>query len=100
MSNREQDGKVFKVRLDVALPSEVLDRIERAIQRAVLTELAETDVADGYSVVMRVPANVEPTAEGASGPIPADRPEGGEFDPFPGTGPTDGIWIREDRSIL
>jgi hypothetical protein len=45
------------VTIDVKLPEDALDRIERAIQKAVLIELADTDVADGYSVLMRVPAD-------------------------------------------
>jgi hypothetical protein len=91
MSKQEPTGKEFKVRVDVQLPEEALARIDRAIQKAVLHELAETDVADGYSVIMRAPASGEFT--------PADRPRGEEFpDPFAGLGSTDGIWIREERS--
>ena len=102
MSRHAPAGKVFKVRIDVELPSEVLERIERAIQKAVLTELADTDVASGYSVVMRAPANGEGAAAGAGGPEPlsADRREGGVTDPFGSFGSTDGIWIREDGGEL
>jgi hypothetical protein len=94
---------VFKVRLDVELPSEALDRIERAIQKAVLTELAETDVANGYSVLMRAPADEGATgagaAGGAGGPMGSERPEPGLPDPL-GDLVVDGIWIREERGML
>jgi len=53
MSNQEPTGKGFKVEVDVQLPEEALARIDRAIQKAVLHELADTDVANGYSVIMR-----------------------------------------------
>jgi hypothetical protein len=99
MSTYEGASKTFRVRIDVALPSEVLDRIERAVQKAVLTELADTDVASGYSVVMRVPANGGGGA-GAGGPVATDRPEGGEPPSLPGLEQPDGIWIREERSQL
>ena len=94
MSKQEPVGKEFKVRIDVQMSEEALDRIDRAIQKAVLHELAETDVADGYSVIMRAPASGAPASEFT----PADRPRGEEFpDPFAGLGSTDGIWIREER---
>ncbi|MDX6706620.1 MAG: hypothetical protein QOI48_2466 [Solirubrobacteraceae bacterium] len=57
MTERKPAHKEFKVTIDVKLPQDALDRIERAIQKAVLIELADTDVADGYSVLMRVPAD-------------------------------------------
>ncbi len=47
----------FKVAIDIALPSEALQRIERAMQTAVLAELATIDVADGYSVRMHAPTD-------------------------------------------
>jgi hypothetical protein len=101
MSTYKGASKMFRVRIDVALPSEVLDRIERAVQKAVLTELADTDIASGYSVVMRVPANGDSgTGAGAGGPVATDRPEGSGFPPLPGLQQTDGIWIREERSQL
>jgi hypothetical protein len=101
MSTYERATKMFKVRIDVDLPGEVLDRIERAVQKAVLTELADADIAGGYSVVMRVPANGDGgSAAGAGGPAPADRPEGGDIPPLPGLQQTDGIWIREERNPL
>jgi hypothetical protein len=81
----------FRVRIDVELPEEACHRIERAIQKAVLSELAETDVADGYSVVMRAPAGDDAGAAEA-----ADM----EGDLFGGSGSTDGIWIRDEHSNL
>ena len=57
MAERKSAHKEFKVTIDVKLPQDALDRIERAIQKAVLVELADTDVADGYSVALRVPAD-------------------------------------------
>jgi hypothetical protein len=57
VTERKPAHKEFKVTIDVKLPQDALDRIERAIQKAVLIELADTDVADGYSVLMRVPAD-------------------------------------------
>ncbi|HEV7807167.1 MAG TPA: hypothetical protein VGO80_15200 [Solirubrobacteraceae bacterium] len=57
MTEKKPAHKEFKVTIDVKLPQDALDRIERAIQKAVLVELADTDVADGYSVIMRVPAD-------------------------------------------
>jgi hypothetical protein len=96
-------GKEFKVRIDIHLPEEVFDRIEGAIQKAVLNELAETDVADGYSVLMRAPAD-RVAAEAATADAPrrgGGGPEGADVrDPFGGLGSTDGIWIRDERSIL
>lgn len=78
MAERKPAHKEFKVTIDVKLPQDALDRIERAIQKAVLIELADTDVADGYSVLMRVPAN------------PGDRQiAGAQLPP-----PLDGIVIR------
>jgi hypothetical protein len=107
MSAYERAGRVFKVRLDVELPSEALERIERAIQRAVLAELAETDVANGYSVLMRAPAD-EGAADagaaggaggGAGGPFGREGSETGLPDPL-GDLVVDGIWIREERGML
>jgi hypothetical protein len=91
-------GKEYKVRIDIELPEEAFDRIEGAIQKAVLNELADTDVADRYSVVMRVPADGGDKAAAAE---EADFGGGGADvrDPF-GDGSTDGIWIRDERSIL
>jgi hypothetical protein len=73
--------KEFKVTIDVRLPEDALDRIERAIQKAVLIELADTDVADGYSVRMRVPGPIE---AGLAAAVATEgiwiRPESSEFD--------------------
>lgn len=83
-------GKVFAVRIDVELPQEVLDRVERAVQKAVLTELADTDIADGYSVLMRAPVGREGEAAEA---LVGERTE---RDPLAGLGgATSGIWVRE-----
>lgn len=95
-------GKEFKVRIDIELPGEAFDRIEGAIQKAVLNELADTDVADRYSVVMRAPADRgDFKAAAADAPdFGGGGPEGADVrDPF-GGGSTDGIWIRDERSIL
>lgn len=98
MTMQERAGKEFKVRIDVELPEDVFDRIERAIQKAVLSELAETDVADGYSVVMRVPSKAD-SPGAAEARLLADLPPGTERpDPFGGLGSTDGIWIREAKA--
>jgi hypothetical protein len=79
----------FKVKIDVELPEDGRHRIERAIQRAVLSELAETDLADGYSVILR------PGAAGSKFDEPFERGEE-PFDP----GRTAGIWIREEVEKL
>jgi len=102
VSKQGAGHKEFKVRIDVELPEEARDRIERAIQKAVLNELADTDLADGYSVVMRAPANADdPTAAAAERSLLGGRSELGlPDDVLGGSGGTDGIWIREDRSIL
>jgi hypothetical protein len=91
VSRQGTGGKEFKVRVDVELPQETLDRIEKAIQRAVLSTLADVDVADGYSVVMRVPDVVS-----AEEVIGGGRPR----DPIGGGGATEGIWIRDEQSLL
>lgn len=70
--------KEFKVRIDVQLPTEAFDRIERAIQRAVLAELADVDVASGYSVALR-------------------DPNAGDDEPREDA--TDGIWITPERPL-
>ncbi len=67
--------KEFKVVIDVELPQDAYQRIERAIQKAVITQLAETDVASDYSVSFR---GVEPGAQELIGP----------------GGHTDGIYVR------
>lgn len=73
MPERKPPHKEFKVTIDVKLPQDALDRIERAIQKAVLIELADTDVADGYSVLMRVPADPgDQQIAGAQLPPPLD----------------------------
>jgi len=94
VTERRSATKEFKVRIDVELPPEAHERIERAIQRAVLHELAETDVADGFSVQMRLPA------EGSGGEEAADQgldgPDLGSFG-----GPVlDGIWIRDEQTAV
>lgn len=43
-------GQEFKVVLDVELGADVLERVEKAIQRAVLMELADAHVAHAYTV--------------------------------------------------
>lgn len=96
MSDRPTgSAREFKVRIDVPLPDEVHSRIERAIQRAVLMELADTDVANGYSVTLRVPSE-RPAADVSGG-----GGDPGRLDPsiFGGDGSTDGIWIREERQL-
>lgn len=75
----------FKVRIDIELPENAHERIERAIQKAVLTELADIDVADGYSVAMRVRGDKDR-------PIAASEEEGGIPDPL--TEGLDGMEIR------
>jgi hypothetical protein len=72
----------YKVRIDIELPDGAHERIERAIQKAVLTELADIDIADGYSVAMRV----------GDRPVAASEEEGGIPDPL--TEGLDGIDIR------
>ena len=63
----------YKVRIDIELPEDAHQRIERAIQKAVLTELADIDVADGYSVALRVRGDkdkpVSASDEGGIGPF-------------------------------
>jgi hypothetical protein len=83
VAERKPAHKEFKVTIDVKLPQDALDRIERAIQKAVLIQLADTDVADGYSVDMRVPADAgDRQIAGAQIP-PLDgiviRPQSDEF---------------------
>lgn len=58
----QRGGKEFKVVLDVGLGEDVLQRVEKAIQKAVLLELADTDVADAVSVEFQ-----GDTGEGAIG---------------------------------
>jgi hypothetical protein len=79
---RKPAHKEFKVTIDVKLPQDALDRIERAIQKAVLNELADTDVADGYSVLTRVPADPGKSGQVAAAELP----------------PLDGIVIRPPES--
>ncbi|HEX8581444.1 MAG TPA: hypothetical protein VF640_03910 [Acidimicrobiales bacterium] len=88
-------AKEFKVRIDVPLPDELHARIERAVQRAVLIELAGADVANGYSVAFRAPKERE------AADAPGGLGDSGRFDPstFPGNGSTAGIWIREERAL-
>ena len=70
MPERKPAHKEFKVTIDVKLPQDALDRIERAIQKAVLNELADTDVADGYSVLMRVPPERSQSGQAAAAQLP------------------------------
>jgi hypothetical protein len=93
--------KEFKVGIDLELPSDVLERIGRAIQKAVLTELADVDVASGYSVVLRGPNGSGGVAgrEAAAGVL-SDAPEDDEPTVLPGLESTDGIWIREEEPPL
>lgn len=48
-------GHDFTVHIGVTLPEDAVTRIERAIQQAVLRELADTQLADGYAVSLRAP---------------------------------------------
>lgn len=50
MGGVQKGRKEFKVVVDVELGPDVHDRLARAIQKAVLIELADVDVAGGYSV--------------------------------------------------
>jgi hypothetical protein len=68
----------FTVRVDLDLPAEVVTRIERAIQSAVLMQLAAIDVAGGYSVVMHAPAE----------------------DPQPPVSPDEALAIAADKSPI
>ena len=52
MGGVQRGRKEFKVVLDVELGPDVLDRVEKAIQKAVLMELADTAVADAFSVAL------------------------------------------------
>lgn len=67
-------GREWKVRLDVELSPEAHDRITRAIQKATLAELAELDLADNFSVVLRGPGarGSTPTREGEEDPFTHD----------------------------
>lgn len=84
---KEFTSKEFKVRIDVKLPPEVQKRIERAIQKAVLTELAEVDVASGYSVNLHGPDARTGADDDAFGP-PGKRIA------------TDGIWIKDEPPAI
>jgi hypothetical protein len=53
MGGAQRGRKEFKVVVDADLGDATLQRLEKAIQKAVLLELADTDVADGYSVLFR-----------------------------------------------
>lgn len=53
MGGVKKDRKEFKVVVDVELGPEVHERLAKAIQKAVLMELADVDVAGGYSVVFQ-----------------------------------------------
>jgi hypothetical protein len=48
-------GHDFTVHVGITLPEEAVTRIERAIQQAVLREIADTDLARGYAVALRAP---------------------------------------------
>jgi len=93
MSDPRSNVKEFKVRIDVDLPPEAHERIERAVQRAVLHELAETDVADGFSVAMRFPAESDAATQAS------DRLGGSPSDLIGGP-ILEGIWIRDEPSDL
>jgi hypothetical protein len=83
-------GREWKVRLDLELSPEVHDRITRRIQQAVLAELAEIDVASGYSISLRGPGDRgHVVREGETDPFADDFPIG------PGGMQTDGIVARE-----
>lgn len=82
MASRESGRKEFRVGIDLDLDERAVARIEKAIQKAVLIELASTDVADGYSVALRAPQ----LAEDDPGFIPDLQ--------------TDGIWIRDEKFVL
>ena len=87
-------GREWKVRIDVDLPQEAHDRITRAIQRAALTEIAELDVANGFSISLRGPGErgTAPVREGEEDPFSHDLPGGG-------LGQTDGL-VAKDPEIL
>lgn len=90
----EPVGREWKVRLDVELSAEAHDRITRAIQKAALGELADMDIADGFSIVLRGP--------GERGRTPIRE---GEEDPFihelpGGFGQTDGLVAKDPVSVL
>jgi hypothetical protein len=88
-------GREWKVRIDVELSPEAHDRITRAIQRAALTEIAELDVADGFSISLRGPGErgATPVREGEDDPFRHRLPGGG-------FGQTDGIVARDPAEVL
>ncbi|MEP6651606.1 MAG: hypothetical protein ABJA74_17085 [Lapillicoccus sp.] len=50
-------GHDFTVHVGLTLPDEAIARITKAIQRAVLLELADTDLPNGYAVGLRAPGS-------------------------------------------
>jgi hypothetical protein len=82
-----RSANTFKVRIDVSLPPETLKRIEHAIQSAVLAELATVDIADGYSVIMRGPADDKST------PVRAEESPGGVLEDIR----TPGLWVEPQK---
>jgi hypothetical protein len=87
-------GREWKVRLDVELSAEAHDRITRAIQKATLTELADMDVADGFSISLRGPGERgrTPVREGEEDPFTHGVPEG--------LGQTDGLVAKDPTAEL
>lgn len=90
----EPVGREWKVRLDVDLTAEAHDRITRAIQKATLTELADIDVANAFSITLRGPG------ERGRGPV-----REGEEDPFGDIlggdhGQTDGLVAKDPTKVL
>jgi hypothetical protein len=89
--------KEYRVAIEIDLQPEVLDRIGRAIQRAVLIELADIDVANDYSVALRGPRYEEQDVSMSA----SDEGSVLGRDPGPlGIPQLDGIWIREEQLPL
>lgn len=99
MSSYGQTGRTFKVRVDLDLPEESFNRINQAIHRAVLMELASEDVANGYSVALRPPPD-DRAASASARLADSDNGDGfpPEIDPLGSITP-DGMWIREEQTF-
>jgi hypothetical protein len=50
-----RNGQDFTVHIGIPLSDDVVTGIQRAIQRAVLTELADADISRGYAVALAAP---------------------------------------------
>ena len=46
----DTEGRGFRVTVSGGLPDEIMTRIERAVQQAVLAELADLDLGPGYRI--------------------------------------------------